>query len=146
MNVFTSTLAAGVMLLAGSIQASDDPANNPLQAERWKTRPLIVVSGTDQDPLLARVRQALAEPATRAAFVEREMVLYRVIDNVGQRDGQPLDAAATRQLLEALDIGTKRPQAILVGKDGGKKIEEGADADLQAIFATIDGMAMRRRE
>lgn len=139
MKTFVALLSAALPLLA---QAADDP----LQAERWKTRPLIVLAASADDPLLARVRQALQEPANREAFVERDMVLYTVVGQQGSRNDQPLDSIATKRLLLALDAGNSRPQVILVGKDGGKKIQEGADADLQAIFNTIDRMPMRRSE
>ncbi|SHM70874.1 DUF4174 domain-containing protein [Phytopseudomonas punonensis] len=139
MKRFATLLLLALPLLA---QASDDP----LQAERWKTRPLIVLAASADDPLLARVQAALQEPANREAFVERDMVLYTVIGRQGQRNGQPLETIATKRLLLALDAGNARPQVILVGKDGGKKIQQGANADLQAIFRTIDRMPMRQNE
>lgn len=139
MKRFATLLLSALPLLAN---ASEDP----LQAERWKTRPLIVLAASADDPLLMRVQAALHEPANREAFVERDMVLYTVIGKQGQRNEQPLDAIATKRLLLALDAGNARPQVILVGKDGGKKIQQGADADLQAIFRTIDRMPMRQGE
>lgn len=139
MKRFATLLLLALPLLAN---ASEDP----LQAERWKSRPLIVLAASADDPLLARVQAALQEPANREAFVERDMVLYTVIGQQGQRNEQPLDAIATKRLLLALDAGNARPQVILVGKDGGKKIQQGADADLQAIFRTIDRMPMRQNE
>lgn len=139
MKTLLSVLLAALPVLA---QAADDP----LQAERWKTRPLIVLAASADDPLLARVQRALQEPANREAFVERDMVLYTVVGQQGSRNDQPLDGIATKRLLLALDAGTSRPQVILVGKDGGKKVQEGADADLQAIFSTIDRMPMRQSE
>lgn len=139
MKRFATLLLTVLPLLA---QASD----NPLEAERWKTRPLIVLAASADDPLLARVQAALQEPTNREAFVERDMVLYTVIGQQGQRNGQPLESIATKRLLLALDAGNARPQVILVGKDGGKKIQQGADAYLQAIFRTIDRMPMRQNE
>lgn len=139
MKRFATLLLSALPLLA---QASEDP----LQAERWKTRPLIVLAASADDPLLARVQAALREPANREAFVERDMVLYTVVGQQGRRNEQPLEAIATKRLLLALDAGNVRPQVILVGKDGGKKIQQGADADLQAIFRTIDRMPMRQNE
>ena len=139
MKRFATLLLSALPLLA---QASEDP----LQAERWKTRPLIVLAASADDPLLARVQAALREPANREAFVERDMVLYTVVGQQGRRNEQPLETIATKRLLLALDAGNARPQVILVGKDGGKKIQQGADADLQAIFRTIDRMPMRQNE
>lgn len=137
--------AIGALLLS-ALALNALAADDPLQAELWKTRPLILLADDASDPLLVRVREALAQPANREAFVERDMVLYTVVGKQGQRNDQPLDAIATKRLLLALDAGNERPQIILVGKDGGKKIQEGVDADLQKIFATIDRMPMRRGE
>lgn len=137
------TLAGLALLgLAGHAAAAD----NPLSAELWKTRPLVVLAERADDPLLAEVRTALQQPANREAFVEREMVLYTVIGDQGRRNDQPLSAAATRGLLDALEAGDERPQLVLVGKDGGKKIQRSEGADLPAIFATIDRMPMRRAD
>lgn len=137
-------MKAFVTLLLATLAVTAHAADDPLQAELWKTRPLIILADDARDPLLIRVRDALAQPANREAFIERDMVLYTVVGKQGQRNDQPLDAIATKRLLLALDAGSERPQIILVGKDGGKKIQEGADADLQRIFATIDRMPMRQ--
>lgn len=139
-------MKAILALLLSALAITAHAADDPLQAELWKTRPLILLADDASDPLLVRVREALAQPANREAFVERDMVLYTVVGKQGQRNDQPLDAIATKRLLLALDAGSERPQIILVGKDGGKKIQQGADADLQKIFATIDRMPMRQGE
>ncbi len=117
-----TTLIAG---LASAAQAAD----NPLEAERWKTRPLILV----------------AQPANREAFVEREMVLYTVVGEAGSRNGEPLRPEQTRALLKALDARAGQPATLyLVGKDGGVKVREQQDWSLKALFGTIDRMPMRR--
>lgn len=118
---------------------------NPLVAERWKTRPVVVVVPQAGDPLLANLDAALQKTATREAFRERDMALYTVVAGSGSRDGKPLDAAQTRALLQALRLDARGPATfVLVGKDGGVKMTEGADVDLQAVFAEIDRMPMRR--
>ena len=139
-------MKAILALLLSAFALNAPAADDPLQAELWKTRPLILLADDANDPLLVRVREALAQPANREAFVERDMVLYTVVGKQAQRNDQPLDAIASKRLLLALDAGNQRPQVILVGKDGGKKIQQGADADLQKIFATIDRMPMRQGE
>ncbi|SDH70264.1 protein of unknown function [Pseudomonas flavescens] len=139
-------MKAILILLLATLAFTAHATDNPLQAELWKTRPLILLADDADDPLLVRVREALAQPANREAFAERDMVLYTVVGRAGQRNDQPLDPIATRRLLLALDAGNRRPQLILLGKDGGKKIQQGADADLRVIFAAIDRMPMRQGE
>ena len=134
----TTTLIAG---LASAAQAAD----NPLETERWKTRPLILVAPTAKDPQVATLREELAQPANREAFVEREMVLYTVVGDAGSRNDEPLRPEQTRALLKALDACAGQPATLyLVGKDGGVKVREQQDWSLKKLFGTIDRMPMRQ--
>ena len=126
-------------------QAQAAPDHNPLVAERWKTRPVVVVVPKRGDALLQRIESTLQQTAAREAFVEREMVLYTVVAGEGRRNAQPLNARQTRALLDALKLDAAgAPTFVLVGKDGGVKMTEGPDVDLNAVFAEIDRMPMRR--
>lgn len=119
---------------------------NPLIAERWKTRPVVVVVPAPGDGLLARVESALKQTATREAFLDREMVLYTVVGGKGRRNDKALDASQTRALLDALQLDAAGPPTfLLIGKDGGVKMSEGPNVDLNDVFAEIDRMPMRRR-
>jgi len=132
------------LLLAG-VAATAQAADNPLLAERWKTRPLILVAPTADDPQVSRLREELAQPANREAFVEREMVLYTVAGTAGSRNDQPLRPEQTLALLKALDARPGQPATLyLVGKDGGIKVREEQGWSLKALFGTIDRMPMRR--
>lgn len=118
---------------------------NPLQAERWRTRPVVVVVPQDGDALLTKVRAALEETAAREAFREREMVLYTVVSGEGRRNDQALAPAQTAALLQALQLDARGPSTfILVGKDGGVKMRTSASVDLQQVFAEVDRMPMRQ--
>ncbi len=145
-NLFQSTLAAlsiAMPLAAGAATAAD---GNPLIAERWKTRPVVVVVPAAGDALLRKVDTALRQTATREAFIEREMVLYTVVAGEGRRNEKAMTPAQTRALLAALKLDAAGPSTfVLVGKDGGVKLTEGPQVDLQAVFAEIDRMPMRQR-
>ena len=125
------------------VQAAD--VDNPLAAERWKTRPVVVVVPQPDDGLLQRIESALQQTVAREAFREREMVLYTVVAGAGRRNGSPLTVRQSRALLDALQLDAAGPPTfVLVGKDGGVKMTEGANVDLNAVFAEIDRMPMRR--
>lgn len=121
-------------------------AGNPLSAERWRMRPLVVVAPSADEPVLRRLEGELQAPGAQAAFDEREMVLYKVVGGQGSRDGQPLAAAQTRALLSALDLASPpaTTTVLLVGKDGGVKMREQGGLALERIFSTIDAMPMRQ--
>ena len=136
-----ATLLAGASLLAGATDT------NPLLAEQWRTRPLVVVAPSAQHPLLTSVQAQLRQAESRDAFQAREMVLFTVVGAEGRRDGQPLTADQTRSLLQAVNLKASSPAAVfLIGKDGGIKLtEHGDQIELASLFALIDTMPMRQR-
>lgn len=137
---------AGCLAMPLGAAAAGAEGTNPLVAERWKTRPIVVVVPHADHPLLRRVEATLAETAGREAFRDREMVLYTVVAGEGRRDGRLLAAPRTAALLRAIDVEAGgAPAFVLVGKDGGVKMREGADVDLQSVFEEIDRMPMRRQ-
>lgn len=139
-----ATLAALYLALPASAAVA---STNPLAAERWNTRPIVVVVPRENDPLLIRVNSTLKETAAREAFRERDMALFTVVAGQGRRNGEPLGAAATAAMLKALQLDARGPATfVLVGKDGGvKRREEGETVDLQSVFDEIDRMPMRRQ-
>lgn len=143
MKRFMTPLAL-LLGMAGS-QVMADTTANPLASERWRSRPLIVVAPSASDATWRQFQQDLMQPANREAFIEREMVLYTVIDGVAKRNGMALEPQATAALLSNLGVEPGGPtRLLLVGKDGGVKIDQHAPLDAGAIFATIDKMPMRR--
>ena len=74
------------------------------------------------------------------------MALYTVVSGKGTRNDQALTREQTKALLKALQVDARGPATfLLVGKDGGVKMKEGANVDLQAVFDEIDRMPMRQQ-
>ena len=136
-----ATLLAGASLWVGAAEA------NPLVAEQWRTRPLVVVAPSARHPLLTGLQAQLRQASVRSAFQERDMVLFTVIGGQGRRDGQALSAEQTGGLLQALNLTASSPAtALLIGKDGSTKLtEQGDHLALASVFALIDTMPMRQR-
>jgi hypothetical protein len=129
------------LLLAVAANLSAHAAANPLAAERWNTRPLIVVAAD-----AAAVPPSFTEQKNRAAFAERQVVVFTIIGGVGQRDGKSLDQAATAAMLATLGLRPDGPTTmVLIGKDGGVKLRQ-PHLSVEQILATIDRMPMRRAE
>ena len=136
-----ATLLAGASLWVGATEA------NPLLAEQWRTRPLVVVAPSARHLLLTGLQAQLRQASVRSAFQERDMVLFTVIGGQGRRDGQPLSAEQTGGLLQALNLTASSPAtALLIGKDGSTKLtEQGDHLALASVFALVDTMPMRQR-
>ncbi|KTB81787.1 DUF4174 domain-containing protein [Pseudomonas syringae] len=140
-----SLTLATLLVAAGTALAAD--SDGPLAQERGKSRPLIIIAPSTLDPTLISLKKALEEPANREAFVQRNMVLYTVVNTIGERDGKALDPQSTMALIRELKLGAGvKTRVILVGKDGEKKIEKSGSVDPKEIFATIDQMPMREKE
>ena len=140
-----SLTLATLLVAAGSALAAD--SDSPLAQERGKSRPLIIIAPSTVDPTLVNLKKALDEPANREAFAQRNMVLFTVINTIGERNGKTLDAQSTMALIRELKLGAgAQTKVILVGKDGEKKFEKSGPIDPKEIFATIDQMPMREQE
>ncbi|REC95167.1 DUF4174 domain-containing protein [Kushneria indalinina] len=135
-------LAAG--LTDGGAQAGEsNPAANPLLADKWQSRPLVMVTPSTDNSDYERMRGIIE--TQRGAFNDREMVLYTVENGDGMKEGQPLTAAETGALLSSLDLNAHGPlTTVLIGKDGGKKVQQEGFVDPRQLFDTVDNMPMRR--
>lgn len=142
--LITSALMAGALFATGANAQSggSDPAN-PLITDKWNFRPLILVTPDAQQPAYRHLRQQL--DATQDQFEDRDMLLYTIEGDSGTRHGQPMTPYETQALLDALGVSTDQGvTTILVGKDGGKKVQQQGEVDLQEIYRTIDSMPMRQ--
>jgi hypothetical protein len=144
-SLLPKLLAVGLLFTAATTHVMAD--NNPLVAERWQTRPLVVVIPGPEHPMLRDLQSQFRDPAMQQEFQEREMALFTVVAGKGQRAGVPMTPAQTNSLLVALRVvGDGPAQVFLIGKDGGIKLRESGDrVSLPEIFTLIDGMPMRRR-
>ncbi len=111
---------------------------------QWKKRPLIVFTPTDQHPGFVRQKTIIA--GNRTAFGDRDMVvIYVTGSSVFTEIGAPpgMSAAALRSHFRASE---GRFRVILVGKDGGIKIDSPTPLTASDLNAEIDRMPMRRDE
>ncbi|WP_136068864.1 DUF4174 domain-containing protein [Modicisalibacter radicis] len=137
-------LCLSAALPASLAAAAENPAN-PLITDRGLFRPLIVVADSADDPDFQRMLARLE--TRRAAFEEREMLLYTLAGGRGERAGRPMTEAEVGALVEAMKLDPQGPTTvILVGKDGGKKMQLEGYVAPQQVFDIIDRMPMRQRE
>jgi hypothetical protein len=75
------------------------------------------------------------------------MVLYTVVNTIGQRNGKDLDPQSTMALIRELKLGASaQTRVILVGKDGQKKLERSGAIEPKEIFDTIDQLPAQEKE
>lgn len=138
------------MLLAGvagavALAAPERPAADELGAVRWEYRPLLVFTPDPTDPRLSRQTTMLAEAG--AGVAERRLAVYIVeMDRVFTTFGAPAPDAEADTLRRRFRVPDDTFRVVLVGLDGGTKLTVDEPLTMERLFATIDGMPMRRQE
>lgn len=143
MLVRSLTFATLLAIVAGPVFA-DNSDPKPLDLDLYKARPLIVIAPSTADPTLRALNQALEDPATKAAFQERNLVLYSIAGMMGKRDGKDLDQQTTMALIRQFRFSaadTVVTPVVLVGKDGVQhRIAHTGTLEPKAIFDAVDAL------
>jgi hypothetical protein len=135
-------LTATAALLAVAVSAGQ-PAD-AMTAYQWKKRPIVVFAPADNDARL--VRQKSIINGARTGFLDRDVVVVYVVGGVASHDlgpGPGMSGAALRTRFRASE-GAFR--VLLVGKDGGIKLDSPAPIAAADFFSEMDRMPMRRDE
>jgi hypothetical protein len=135
-------LAALLVFAASSGYALD--AARLMTGLTWEKRVLLVFAPDEQYAGLRR-QNAMLE-AIGDGLVERDMIVIRVFadDRVSVDGEYHAQSASSFYRRFAVDRGEFR--VILVGKDGGVKLDRNHAISGGALFALIDSMPMRRNE
>lgn len=140
-----SLTLATLLAIAGPLFAAD--GDSPLDMDKGRARPLIVIAPSTVDPIWVSLKKSLDEPANRKGFTDRNMVLYTVLNLMGQRDGKDLGPQDTAALIRSLKLGAgAKTKVILVGKDGEKKLEQSDAIKLEEIFSAVDQLPAAEKE
>ncbi len=144
--MFLRSFSLALMVaLSGPVLADNE--DSPLNADRGQARPVIVIANSSADPTLVKLLAALKDPANQAAFKERNMVLYTVVNTIGKRDGKDLDPQSTMALIRSLKLGASaQAKVILLGKDGEKKLEHAGPIEPQQLFSAVDQLPASEKE
>lgn len=106
---------------------------------RWQHRVLLVqANGVAAEVPRDRLQNA------RARLAERDLLVFLLPDPVSHDGAVRLADAET--LAQRFDLGGATMRTVLLGKDGGVKLRQTGELDLEEVFVTIDAMPMRQRE
>lgn len=130
-QALTVTLASS--LFAGIVSAAS------LDTYAWHKRVLIVFADNATSPPLVKQRE-LADHAIQG-FTERDLIPVQVIGQSVEGASDSADALRKRYGVPANAF-----RVLLIGKDGGVKIDSSEPVEAQRLFTTIDAMPMRKQE
>jgi hypothetical protein len=125
------TMLALALPLGAAAASIDDYA--------WHNRLLIVFANDGSSPQLARQRALVAD--ARAGYAERDLLPVEVVGNEVRGASDSADVLRHRY-----GIARDTFRVLLIGKDGGVKIDSREPLDAQRVFGTVDTMPMRREE
>jgi hypothetical protein len=131
-----SILLAGALCVAAATAA---PASQGLDVYRWRKRVVVVFAPAPDDARLARQRAAVGDLTEGSD--DRDLVLVQILG--GRAEPATLDGPALRR---RFNVAPGAFRALLIGKDGGVKLDEAQVIEARRLADTIDAMPMRRDE
>jgi hypothetical protein len=111
---------------------------------KWKYRPLVVFADSEANAPLSEQRRMVA--ASRASLTERNVVVIWVVGDRVSADFGPHPRESAKTLRARFGAPNSGFRAVLVGKDGGTKLNSASPLSAGALYATIDAMPMRQNE
>jgi len=137
------TIAISAILPGTSRNAMAMPLD--LDQFQWKNRLLFLFAPNRNHPLFEPLHKSLAAQKTEAA--DRDLVVFEILESgPSSVNTNYLDPQAAQKLRDKFDVQRGRFAVILVGKDGGIKLNRRDPTQLADIFALIDAMPMRQDE
>ena len=112
---------------------------------RWKNRLLFLFAPNRSHPLFDVLQKSIA--TQQAEVADRDLVIFEILESGTSRlDTSDLGPQVAQSLRDKFDVSPGRFAVILVGKDGGTKLNRQEQTQLEDIFALIDAMPMRMEE
>lgn len=112
---------------------------------QWENRILIVIAESESDSLYRVQMQEFK--GEENGFDERDLITFTVFRNGKSRlDDSVLNESSAAAILERYGSGSTGFRCLLIGKDGGVKLEKDSPVVVKDVFGLIDSMPMRQRE
>ncbi len=156
-------LLSTLLGVLGCKSASAESTEEPLREHLWKHRVILVSARTPQMPALQKQLTMLGTSTAggKRALGERHIVLYilardarrgcerLLFEPSGETITEQIDAQTCARISRSIDKDKRGEQDfafLLIGKDGGDKLESKEPVSKDRLFKLIDSMPMRMRE
>lgn len=112
---------------------------------KWKNRLLLLFAPGRDHPFFDNLHQTIMN--RKGEVEDRDLVIFEIFEsgpsNVNMNN---LDSQTVQSLREKFNIREGEFAVILIGKDGGIKLNRRKQTEIEDIFGLIDAMPMRREE
>ena len=140
-------LPAMMILMALSTVRSRDAQAQSLDLSlfQWKNRLLLLFAPNRNHPMFDALHKSLAARQSEAS--DRDLVIFEILESAASSmNNESIDSETARLLREKFEILRDEFTVILIGKDGGIKLNRKKKTQLDDIFALIDSMPMLQEE
>ncbi len=135
-------LTAAMLVLAGQQAAT---TNVDLEGFKWEKRVLLLCAEDGGDPRFSGLKIEILD--RKPEVEDRDLVVFEILETgPSTMNGSPIDPRAATALRERFKVSRAAFAVILLGKDGGTKLNRNGPVTLDEIFGLIDSMPMRREE
>ena len=123
----------------------DGEVKSILEKHQWQDRLLLIFAGEQQRQVLKEQLQLFHKE--QRACLERNLKIYQITSQqVVLPNGEMGEDGLASPFYRLFTQQKSAFSLLLIGKDGGVKLERKELTDPSYIFTLIDGMPMRRRE
>lgn len=115
-----------------------------LKNHKWNDRLVLVIAENKDDQIFQKQLAELQKDPK--GLSERKLVIYQILPD---KFSKGLEAEAwknTAKLYKKYKTNNSDFQVLLIGLDGGIKLDQNKILSLQELFSTIDSMPMRQNE
>jgi len=144
-KIVTSLVVVGLLLVGLRADAQIKTIEASLEKYKWKKRPLLLFSPSEEDPAYLRQKEILQ--ANAQGIRQRHMVVVELVgpDKV-YIDGTLQKRRQGQALRKRYEVSPASFAVMLVGKDGTEKNRSATPVPMEELFGLIDQMPMRRQE
>ena len=141
--ILLAMMTAAVMIIGGSRNAPACPLD--LSQFQWKNRLLFLFAPNRDHPFFDVLHKALT--TQKADVADRDLAIFEILGSgPSSINTNYLDPQTAQSLRDKFDIARSEFTVILIGKDGGIKLNRQDQTRLEDLFALIDAMPMRQEE
>ena len=135
-----------ILMALPGISSRDAQAQSlDLSEFQWKNRLLFLFAPNRNHPMFDALHTSLAVRQSEA--IDRDLMIFEILESSPSRmNNESIDSETARLLRVKFGILRDDFTVILIGKDGGIKLNRKKQTQLDDIFALIDSMPMRQEE
>ena len=133
-------LILGLILSAHLVNGQSDM----LEQYQWKNRLILLFGPASESSVEEQITELEKDPA---GIKDRDLLIFHVDgDEVSFIGKSSHPALSAQRLRNRYDIGEDEFRYILIGKDGGVKLNKKEFVPNKDLYSIIDAMPMRQRE